>query len=61
MTEFLGIFCLGIGLGLIAYGNPDKWWTSIIGFLFFSVGLDMIIKNQIKKVKKEILAELEDR
>lgn len=62
MLKFLpGVF-IGLGLGSVVLflANNEWWWISIFGFIFFSVGLQMTISQEIESVKEEIKREILD-
>lgn len=64
MRAFAGWVLFVIGLGLfvgqaVKTNDNSAWWVIIASFVTLGYGLEMIIKENIKDAKEEILRELE--
>ena len=57
MSLFIGWALTGFGLACLVYVN-DSW--SSIGFIFFAVGISIIIDKKIEDAKEEIKQEILD-
>ena len=63
MKGIIGYFLFAIGLGItikFVVTTDYSFWYSLIGFCALAYGLELIIVEEVGKIKKELNSKLDD-